>query len=170
MQDLGDYIKSLEKEKKDLTKQIQDTEKLKVFLEHIGFPILSFSKQENKLNLRTPDYSQMLECDVVNLKRGIEIIPSEERGKGYKPEEFYTKGFQFSAKKQIGNFALEILLKDEDAEKRKMNVLYEYNSNSGISFPNSYEKLLDFYKSNNLKPSVIAKLKNIIKMSEVLIK
>ena len=50
-----------------------------------------------------------------------------------------------------------------------MNVLYEYNSKSGINFPNSYEKLLDFYKSKNLKPSIMAKLKNIIKMSEMLV-
>jgi len=168
--EMQNYINSLEKEKKDLSKQIQDTEKLKVFLENIGFLILSFSKRGNKLGIRTPDYSQMLDCDVANLQEGFEIIHLEERDKDTKPEEFYTKGFQFSANKQIGHFALEILLKDEDAEKRKMNVLYEYNSKSGISFPNSYEKLLDFYKSKNLKPSVMIKLKNIIKMSEVLVR
>lgn len=168
--EMQNYINSLEKEKKDLAKKIQDTEKLKVFLENTGFPILSFSQFENALTIYTPDYSQMLECGVVNLQQGVEIIHLEERDKDYKPEEFYTKGFQFSANKQIGHFALEILLKDEDAEKRKMNVLYEYNSKSGIRFPNSYEKLLDFYKSKNLKPSVMIKLKNIIKMSEVLLK
>ncbi len=165
--EMNDYIKSLEQEKKDLEKQIKDSEKLKGFLENIGFPVLSFSQLEKELKIYTSDYSQMLECEVVNLQEGFEIMHPWDREN--KPEEFYTKGFKFSASKPIGEFAVDILLKDEDAAKRKMNVLYEYNSKSGINFPNSYEKLLDFYKSKNLKPSIMAKLKNIIKMSEMLV-
>jgi len=156
-----DYIKKLEQQKIELEEEVKDSEKLKYFLDNLDFPVLSFSQLENKLEIYTSDYSQMLECSVVDLQRGFNIHDVSDN--------FYIKGFEFSALKPIGEFEVRLLLKDEDAEKRKMNVLYEYNSKSGINFPNSFEQLSDFYKSKDLKPSVRAKLKNIIKMSGMLI-
>lgn len=173
--DINDYLKNLEKKKGlleqdkiDLEKEIQDGKELKCFLENLGFPVLSFFQSGKKLKIYTPAYSQMLECKLITFNCGLDI--SFVFNKEGRPEEFYTKCFQFFSNKKIGNYFVNLLLKDEEAEKNKMNVLYEYNSKSGINFPHPFSDLIEFYQSKDLKPSVMIKFKNIIKMSEEILK
>ncbi|MBT4375895.1 hypothetical protein HOD29_00770 [archaeon] len=169
---IQDYLKEIETNTQNLTSEIKHNEKLKQTLGKIDFRINSIQGKDNNLTIYTPDYSQVLDYRIITKNKLKDEIYCGPYDKPEKRLEQYSKYLELHTLKQFGDFNLDIILQNEEIEKEKMHILYNYSwtPNEGyLSMPNKPEQMIEFYSSKEIKPSLLSKLKTAINLTEELI-